>query len=58
MDILAPIFSINEMIDFYYAGADEFYVGYTPTSWLQEFNGPLNQKGTIYAPINSTGEVD
>lgn len=52
MNILTPISSVDEVKAFSEAGANEFYIGYTDELWVRNFNGPLNEKGTIFMPLN------
>lgn len=52
MNILAPISNMDEVKVFFDVGANEFYIGYTDEIWIKNFNGPLNEKGTIFMPLN------
>lgn len=38
MDILAPIDNIKQIPIFHYAGASEFYCGYLPKDWMEQYN--------------------
>lgn len=52
MNILEPISSVDEVKCFSGAGANEFYIGFTDEAWIRTFNSPLNEKETIFMPLN------